>query len=86
MTLINDEIKEKIKENIVWDVPTEDYEKTFARFDECYILREGPLEELVVKPYIDNPGITIKFSLETGELIGPEDWEYARQHGELIIW
>lgn len=62
-------------------------EKTLQRLDNTRILIDNGEEMIVVPPPLPhNWGVTVKFFLDTLEFAGVEDWEYAKEHGEVVTW
>lgn len=84
--ILSNKLRKEIEEEYCSDVDIEFHEAMKKRFDECYILIEEGREILVIHPYPANTGITNKIFLDTFEHIGPEDWEYAKEHGEVVTW
>ena len=47
------------------------------------VIDEG--EEVIVVPPREGE-LTVKFYLDSLEFVGVENWTYAKEHGEVILW
>ena len=83
--MISDELRERLKPCVKECLLPEDYPKLDAMLEECYLIVEDGVRMIVVsnKPFGDSD-LTMKFLEETGEFIGPEKMQYAREYGELL--
>lgn len=83
--ILSKEMKERLADKLGDPENPQPITETYKRLEDSYILLEDGEEIIVVHPP-HTSGLTVKFSLDSLEFAGVEDWEYAKEHGEVIVW
>ena len=80
--MMDEELKQKIRDNVEEDVYIPDHEEFERQLSgECYKIDYGEFIGVVIKGKGHN---CLRVNYETGKYEGLEDYEYAKQHGELL--
>lgn len=85
--ILSKEMKQRLADKLGDPENPQPLEKTLQRLDNTHILVDDGEEIIVVHPPLPHTsGLTVKFSLDSLEFAGVEDWEYAKEHGEVVTW
>lgn len=78
--MIDDEIRKRIEKNLPNHTDRTNFD---IYFKECYKMVEEGMDFVVLSQ--SDPRVPcMVFSMDTGEFVGIEDPEYAREYGELL--
>lgn len=86
--MIDEELRRKIEQKLPDHLIPEELEKEGVTdydifFKECYKVVDNGYDMVVLSPWC-NKVPSMVFSMDTGEFVGLEDIECAREYGELL--
>lgn len=85
--ILSKEMKQRLADKLGDPENPQPIIETYKRLEDSYILLEDGEEIIVVHPPLPHTtGLTVKFSLDSLDFVGVEDWEYAKEHGEVVTW
>lgn len=82
--IVQNEIRQILATKLDDPEEPEPIQKIIKRLEDSRIVIDEGEKIIVVPPHKGR--LTVKFFLASCEFVGVEDWFYALEHGEPIIW